>query len=151
MLTIFAWRELTVAGNKTRACLFISLAAGLLQQLGMFDWTELYISKTRHTPYHRTQVAALWAFSHVYRICTAVYGTPSTIRWQRICIPRYASLFESVGLETMTIEGLYFDHLWSGPYDSARGIICTLFTPFSSALGKRPNHRLHFSIAVRRL
>ncbi|KAI2889316.1 hypothetical protein CBS11852_6846 [Aspergillus niger] len=112
-LTIFAWRELTVAGNKTRACLFISLAAGLLQQLGMFNWTELHVAKTRHTPQHRTQVAAFWAFSHVDRICTALLGTPSTIPWQRICIPRYSSVFESVGLETMTMEGLYFDHLWS--------------------------------------
>ncbi|OKL56112.1 hypothetical protein UA08_08681 [Talaromyces atroroseus] len=142
-LTIFAWRELTVGGSKTRAWLFVCLAAGLLQQLGVFDWTELYIGQTRHTPQYRAQVAAFWAFSHVDRICTALLGRTSTIPWQRICIPRYSSLFEPMEAGSLAIEGLYFDHLWS-LWQNQGYYMHTIYSPRFSTLQEPKRQEMLF-------
>ncbi|CAG9956869.1 unnamed protein product [Clonostachys rosea f. rosea IK726] len=111
-LTILVWRELTVGGNPTRTWMFNCMAAALLQQLGVFDWSLETIEKEQQSSNFSEKLTAFWAFSAVDRICAALLGRMSSIPWRHnIQIPRFSTTF--VPGTPVTIENLYFDHLWA--------------------------------------
>ncbi|CAH0045828.1 unnamed protein product [Clonostachys solani] len=112
-LTILVWRELTVGGNPTRTWMFNCMAAALLQQLGVFDWSLETIEKEQQSSNFSEKLTAFWAFSAVDRICAALLGRMSSIPWRHnIQIPRFSTTFVPGGTP-VTIENLYFDHLWA--------------------------------------
>ena len=111
-LTVLVWRELTVGGNPTRTWMFNCMAAALLQQLGVFDWSVETIEREQHQSDFRERLKVFWSFSAVDRICATLLGRMTSIPWRHnIQIPRYAMTF---GPEVLvTVEKLYFDHLWN--------------------------------------
>ncbi|VUC26115.1 unnamed protein product [Clonostachys rosea] len=111
-LTILVWRELTVGGNPTRTWMFNCMAAALLQQLGVFDWSLETIEKEQQNSNFSEKLTAFWAFSAVDRICAALLGRMSSIPWRHnIQIPRFSTTF--VPAAPVTVEKLYFDHIWA--------------------------------------
>ncbi|KPM37597.1 hypothetical protein AK830_g8966 [Neonectria ditissima] len=111
-LTILVWRELTVGGNPTRTWMFNCMAAALLQQLGVFDWSAETIEQERQSSDFSSKLGAFWSFSAVDRVSAALLGRMSSIPWRHdIQVPRY-SVSIKPGIP-ITIEKLYFDHLWA--------------------------------------
>ncbi|KAJ9148560.1 hypothetical protein NKR23_g4900 [Pleurostoma richardsiae] len=110
-LTVLVWRELTVGGNPTRTWMFNCMAAALLQQLGVFDWSQEVIEQEQENSDFREKLGAFWSFSAVDRICAALLGRMSSIPWRHnIQIPRYSMAI--MPGTPVTVEKLYFDHLW---------------------------------------
>ncbi|KAI5922135.1 hypothetical protein F4810DRAFT_296740 [Camillea tinctor] len=111
-LSILVWRELTVGGNPTRTWMFNCMAAALLQQLGVFDWSPETIEQEKQRGDFHDKLSAFWSFSAVDRICAALLGRMSSIPWRHdIQIPRYhMAIMPGIPI---TIEKLYFDHLWA--------------------------------------
>ncbi|KAK0392475.1 hypothetical protein NLU13_1970 [Sarocladium strictum] len=111
-LTVLVWRELTVGGNPTRTWMLNCMAAALLQQLGVFDWSAETIEQEQMNVEFREKICAFWSFSAVDRMCASLLGRMSSIPWRHnIQIPRY-TLAISPGMMPTT-EQLYFDQLWA--------------------------------------